>query len=172
MLRDLTCHRQLIMEIPKSITPRTSTKVVIHTINTIIDTKPEDPLYIEKQLRWKVCRTPPSPFPLQNHAYPNIHSLHAPNSFKTSYNKEHLTSLEFDLLSKEGKRQCEARFALTFAARFFEFTRDGEWMEDAVRENVNWIYVDGMSAWHIKQGLSTFEVFIFPPSRVLFPPPS
>lgn len=48
-----------------------------------------------------------------------------------------------------------AQLEIVFAAEFYKYTRDDNWMQDAVGLNSNWIYVHGMSAWHVRTAIQT-----------------
>ena len=44
-----------------------------------------------------------------------------------------------------------------FFESFFQYTRDGGWMEEAVGESEDWIQIEGMSRWHVKWALHALE---------------
>ncbi|RDL41171.1 uncharacterized protein BP5553_01150 [Venustampulla echinocandica] len=80
--------------------------------------------------------------------------LQARNTFiREQLEREGLSPKQFKDLSAVQKRYRTSQLDRVFAAEFFEHTRDGGWMQDAVGNNKSWIYIHGMSAWHVKSAL-------------------
>ncbi|KAF4637150.1 hypothetical protein G7Y89_g935 [Cudoniella acicularis] len=55
------------------------------------------------------------------------------------------------------KRYHIAQIERAFAAQFFQYTRDNSWMQDAVGPDSSWIYIHGMSVWHVRFALQSIE---------------
>lgn len=49
------------------------------------------------------------------------------------------------------------KWASNLTAEFFQYTRDGDWMQEAVGENANWLNIEGMSAWHAQGALHSLQ---------------
>lgn len=43
---------------------------------------------------------------------------------------------------------------------FYQYTKDGHWMQDAVGEQNSWIKIDGMARWHIRRDLDSLQTGI------------
>lgn len=64
-----------------------------------------------------------------------------------------VTEKELRQLMDIQRYRLVARLEEAFIASFFDYSRDHDWMQDAVGENRDWIMVNGMAAWHIRAAL-------------------
>lgn len=83
------------------------------------------------------------------------------NFIKIELLKLGLTSKTWKQL-EEGPRNHQ-RWMLEEAFRdgFFQFSRDGMWMQEAVGESEAWIKLDGMASWHVKWALMAHDGMSF-----------
>ncbi|KAF4635372.1 hypothetical protein G7Y89_g2728 [Cudoniella acicularis] len=72
-------------------------------------------------------------------------------------NQQGLSIRQFKDLDERSKRHCIERLQEAFYDEFFQYSRDGEWMEGAVGPDERWIRVPGMSDWHVKWALQAIE---------------
>lgn len=49
------------------------------------------------------------------------------------------------------------RIAGIFHMEFFRYSRDENWMEDAVGDNGAWMDIDGMCSWHVRWAIRAIE---------------
>ncbi|KAF4637057.1 hypothetical protein G7Y89_g1010 [Cudoniella acicularis] len=76
---------------------------------------------------------------------------------KEQLQKEGITPTELKNLDVAQRRYRLLQLEQVFAAEFFQYTRDNGWMEDAVGPNSNWLYIHGMSAWHVRHTVQAIE---------------
>ncbi|RDL38711.1 uncharacterized protein BP5553_03051 [Venustampulla echinocandica] len=68
-----------------------------------------------------------------------------------------LSPKQFKGLAMVQRRYRIGQLERIFAAGFFQYTRDSDWMQEAVGNSDSWIYIHGMSAWHVKSALHALE---------------
>ncbi|KAF4634529.1 hypothetical protein G7Y89_g3580 [Cudoniella acicularis] len=71
--------------------------------------------------------------------------------------REGLSPQQFKRLNMNQRFYRTSQIDQAFAAGFFQYTRDGNWMQEAVGEDNSWIFIHGMSAWHVKSALYALE---------------
>ncbi|CAG8951023.1 hypothetical protein HYFRA_00006420 [Hymenoscyphus fraxineus] len=68
-----------------------------------------------------------------------------------------LTAAQFKALPLGPRRSRIARLEFAFSAEFFAYSRDGDWMQEAVGEERSWLDVPGMREWHVRAALAACE---------------
>lgn len=63
--------------------------------------------------------------------------------------KNNLANKDFVAFTSTQKRDEEAQMKRSFTAEFSQYSRDNDWMQEAVGENPAWILVLGMTDWHV-----------------------
>ena len=66
-----------------------------------------------------------------------------------------LSPKQFQRLEKVYKLKNLGALERSFGNNFFEFTRDGSWMEDAVGSSAKWLEIPGIVPWHVRAAIET-----------------
>ncbi|KAF4630448.1 hypothetical protein G7Y89_g7690 [Cudoniella acicularis] len=75
------------------------------------------------------------------------------NFVKKQLQQEGLSTKQFIELDLVQKRYRVSQLERVFAAEFFQYSRDESWMQDAVGPTDAWLFIHGMSQWHVKYAL-------------------
>jgi hypothetical protein len=67
------------------------------------------------------------------------------------------TYKEYKTLPDPKRRYYCDKLKSAFISGFFEYTRDGDWMEEAVGNQDEWIKIEGMAAWHVNGALAALK---------------
>jgi hypothetical protein len=66
-----------------------------------------------------------------------------------------LSPKQFQQLAIVFKREKFINLQEAFRDNFFEFTRDGSWMQKAAGLNRNWLDIPGIIDWHVRAAINT-----------------
>lgn len=71
--------------------------------------------------------------------------------------KDNLTMEQFVALKSLDRQNQVAKMARAFTEEFFQYTRDNDWMQEAVGEISDWLNIPGMSEWHVKAAIHSLK---------------
>jgi len=124
------------MPVPSRIQPKSSKSVVQECMNISVGKI----YWVEQNSKWQ-----------------NL--LEARNNFvkERLQRSEGLSVEQFKQLETNQRRYRVGRLESAFTEDFFNYTRDGGWMAEAVGEEDRWIHIEGISRWHVKWALHAIE---------------